>query len=185
MPGSVLHSGPRNPHMEDFLGFEPGEAVVVPGLGVGTLTHVEDVPLDTTSERAYRIEFGEGKGRIWVPVERAGEIGLRGIMEEDVAEKAFEVVSSQKAPKKRAHWNRRRRRYEDLLSSNKPREVAALVGELAAVRRVKKGPLSFGERRLLEKAIDLFVAEVSVALGVAKATVEKRLDNAMSSAAAA
>ncbi len=168
--------------MERCLQFQPGNAVVVPGLGVGTLTHVEDVPLDDTSERAYRIEFADRKGRIWIPTDRAGEIGLRGGMPEDLAEEAFEVISSQKAPKKRAHWNRRRRRYEEALSSNKPREVAALVGELAAVKNVKKGPLSFGERRLFEKAIELFVGEVSVALGVARATVEKRLERGMAAA---
>ena len=165
--------------------FEAGQDIVVPGLGVGFLSRVEEIPVDDASQRAYRIEFGEGKGRIWVPVDRSGELGLRNVMAEDIAKRTFEVVKSQKAPKKRQHWNRRRRRYEEMLSSAKPKDLAALIGELAAVRAKKDGPLSFGERRLLERATDLLTTEVASALGLAKAKVEKRLDKAMLAAAAA
>lgn len=165
---------------EVFVGFAIGDSVVVPGLGVGSLASIEEIAVgDDTSERVYRVEFGAGKGRIWVPVDRSGEVGLREVMSKDAAEHAFEVIKSQKAPKKRAHWNRRRQRYEGLLASDQPTEVAALVGELADVQRTKDSPLSFSEKRMLEKACDILVAELVAAMGVARATIIKRLTAAM------
>jgi CarD family transcriptional regulator len=153
--------------------------VVVPGLGVGTLVSIDEIPVDGESLKAYRVELTDGQGRIWVPLERTGTVGIRPVMSSDLAEQTFEVISAQTAPKKRAHWNQRRRRYEELLSSDKPREVAALIGELAAVQRVKESPLSFSEKRLMERATEMLVGEVAAALGVARSLVEQRLNLAM------
>lgn len=156
--------------------FEPADRVVIPGLGVGTVASIESVPVDGSDVDAYRVEFDEDRGRLWVPVARAGAAGMRPPMTEDLAKEALEVAGSQKAPKKRAHWNRRQRRYQEWLTSSNPHDVARLVGELASVRKVKKGPLSFGERRLFEKGKEILVRELSAALGIAQALAEKRLD---------
>ena len=93
--------------------------------------------------------------------ERRREEAVRPPMSADEAEEVLEVVGAQAAPKERANWNRRQRRYRELLMSNEPRRMAELLGELAAVRKVKA--LSFGERTLFETVRDLLLAELEVA----------------------
>lgn len=161
--------------------FQPAEQVVVPGLGLGTISRIESIPLEGSELRAYCVEIAGEEGRMWVPLNRAGEAGLRRPMSAEVAEEAIEIAAKQEAPHKRAHWNRRQRRYQEWLSSDNPHDVARLVGELASVRQVKKSPLSFGERRLFEKAKDHFVRELSASLGVDQARIEKRLDKRLAS----
>lgn len=154
----------------------PADRVVFPGLGVGVVAALEQVPLDGSTIEAYRIEFDDDRGRLWVPVDQAGASGLRPVISEAKAEEAMSVLQSQQPPKMRANWNRRRKRYTEWLHSHDALDVARLVGELMVVRRDKNGPLSFGERRLLEQGRDLLVAEISAALGVARAIIEARVD---------
>jgi len=141
-----------------------GDTVVVPALGVGIVDANETVDVGEHSVKAYRIHLGEDAGNVWIPEGQMGVHGLREPVAEEHLERVWDSMTSQKAPKKRANWNRRRKRYDEMLASGEPRKVAALVGELAAVRnqkRTKKQTLSFGERLLLEKAQKLLAQEVA------------------------
>ena len=91
----------------------------------------------------------------------------------------WEALESQEAPDVRANWNRRRIRYTEMLSSNEPLQLAALVGELAAVqaqKRDKNQALSFGERQLLDQAQGLLVAEVAACTSRAPDEVQRELE---------
>lgn len=141
-----------------------GDTVVVPTMGVGVVDAREEVDLGEVKVPAFRIDLGEEEGTFWIPVAQLGAQGLREPVGADELARLWAEMLEQEAPKQRANWNRRRKRYHDMLASNEPLQLAALVGELsavAAVKRTKKQTLSFGERQLLEKAQNLLAQEMA------------------------
>jgi len=143
------------------LEFEQDDVVVVPGCGVGKIEAIETMDTGDEPVEMYKI-FVESTGvRMWVPTYRATADGFRRPLEEDRIEAVLECIRETTAPEKRATWNRRQRRYQELLMSNDPMQLAALLGELASVRQNKA--LSFGERKMFDRACDLMSAELQQA----------------------
>jgi CarD family transcriptional regulator len=143
-----------------------GDTVVVPTMGVGVVDAKERVDVGDVSINAYRIDLGEDEGTFWIPVDQLGSHGLREPISKDQLARLWASMLEQEAPAKRANWNRRRKRYQEMLASNEALQLAALVGELsavAAVKKTKKQTLSFGERQLLDKAQSLLAQEVAAA----------------------
>jgi len=114
------------------------------------------------SLEVLRVNLGGKDGITWIPVTMATPDRVRHVMNPDAVPGTWEVLVAQEAPEKRANWNRRQRRYNELIASGAPTDLAELAGELAAVQASKV--LSFGERRLLEKARRLLVEEIAAAL---------------------
>lgn len=159
-----------------MLEFRKGDVVVAPGCGAGLVEDIEDVELGGESVQMYRIRVIDDEVRMWVPVGNARVQGIRSPVEASDVKELLQTIRDTVAPKKRATWNRRQRRYNELLMSNDPRQIAALLGELASVRSGK--PLSFGERRLFDRAKRLFTAELKAAAPDPKKVV-LRLDEAL------
>jgi len=143
------------------LDFTQEDVVVVPGCGVGKIEAIETMTAGDEPVEMYKI-FVEATGvRMWVPTYRAAADGFRRPLEADRIDAVLEVIRETTAPEKRATWNRRQRRYQELLMSNDPMQLAALLGELASVRQAKA--LSFGERKMFDRACDLMSAELQSA----------------------
>jgi len=70
-------------------------------------------------------------------------------------------------------WNRRYREYMEMLKSGSPFEVAKVLRDLFRLKGDKD--LSFGERRLLDTAKALLVAELALALKTKEASIESDL----------
>ncbi len=157
------------------MSYSVGDHVVVPGCGVGLLEAREQMDMEGVGKLdAYRVNLGDKAGTTWIPVMMATPDRLRPVMSPESVPATWEVLDAQVAPEKRATWNRRQRRYNELISSGAPADLAALVGELASVQATK--PLSFGELRILEKARKLLVEEIAIALGEEVEAIEARLD---------
>ena len=147
---------------------EIGDTVVVPVMGVGIVDANEEVDVGDGTVTAFRIDMGEDEGTFWIPEAQLGSQGLRAPIAEEHLALLWSTLSEQVAPEKRENWNRRRKRYDDMLASNEPLQLAALIGELMAVqadKRTRNQALSFGERQLLDKTQDLLAAEVAVTTG--------------------
>ncbi|MCA9567547.1 MAG: hypothetical protein KC656_06880 [Myxococcales bacterium] len=155
--------------------FREGGMVVVPGCGVGQIEDIEVVQMDDITVSMYRIVV-EGDVRIWVPTATARLQGIRRPVAEERVQALLDAVRDTTAPTERATWNRRQRRYTEQLMSNDPLQLAELLGELASVRSRKA--LSFGERRLFDRAVTLLGGELRVA-AEDPASVEEALAEAL------
>ncbi len=157
--------------------YDVDELVVVPGCGVGRVDAIEQMTIDEEHVELYRIDLGDGNGRMWVPTKLVEEQGVRKVMSSESAEQAWAIITAQVAPESRQNWNRRQRRYNEKLMGNEPLELAELLGELAAVRSTKE--LSFGERKIFERVRELLVAEIAAACGEERRQIEQRMTNAL------
>jgi len=157
------------------LKYNIGDSVVVPGCGVGLIEAREQIQMEGVgSLEAFRVNLGAQTGTTWIPVAMATPNRLRPVMSKDAIPATWEVMLAQEAPEKRATWNRRQRRYNEQISSPAPADLAALIGELAAVQVNK--PLSFGEQRILEKARKLLADEIAAVLGQATEVIDERIE---------
>ena len=119
----------------------------------------------------YRILVEATEMRLWIPVHRAAVDGLRAPFAQDDIERLLTIIQDTEAPEKRATWNRRQRRYPELLMSNDPIQLAELLGELASVRQRKA--LSFGERKMFDRAWDLMQVELRSACDAPDEVVQR------------
>jgi RNA polymerase-interacting CarD/CdnL/TRCF family regulator len=163
-----------------------GDVVVIPALGPGVVEAHETVPVGPGSIWVWRVELGEDRGTVFIPDNSRGAEGLRPPMSESRVTRLWQAIARQTAPTHRRNWNQRRRRYEQLLHSNSPADIATLIGELSRVaqqKRKKNQRLSFGERRMLEQGRDLLAREVAIATSTPKSDVLQQMDDAVASAA--
>ena len=161
----------------DAVQIQVGEKVVVPGCDVGEVVALEPLDFGDSPMLYFQIQFPEGS-RTWIPQDRLIEKGVRRVMPAERAREVFEIAASQEAPEKRATWNRRQRRYQEILLNNEPRALAEMLGELSAVQR-DRGSLSFGERRVYDQVRSLLISELALALGTEREAAEQRLDQAL------
>ena len=155
---------------------EVGDKIVIPALNVGVIEAIESMTVGEATGRFFRILLPSGM-RNWLPVGRLAEKGVRRIMSRETAEELFLVIASQEAPIKRAHWNQRQQRYQQTLLDNRPRDLAAMLGELASIQ-AQKGLLSPREAEVYRRLHRLLVAELSQALQVDENAAEARLEEA-------
>lgn len=161
-----------------------GDVVVVPALGPGRVRSHDTVDVGATQVAAWRIELGADLGTLFVPDGRSAETRLREPLAAERVPRLYERMAAQSAPEKRRNWNQRRRRYEEMLHSNSPSQLAELIGELSDVKKTKAEKnqrLSFGERRILEKVRDLLAREVATATGTSPDHIHERMDAALAS----
>lgn len=157
---------------------EIGKSVVVPGWGVGTVRAIETIDLGVGDQEMYRIELDSDEKKVnWVPLDQMQAQCVRLVMEPKQVKDTLDAIANGTAPEKRATWNRRQRRYNELVAENTPKSLGALMGELAAVRRKKA--LSFTERRMFDRVRSQLSAEMASALGVPLEKAEKQLDDAI------
>ena len=153
--------------------FEPGEKVMYPQFGLGTITGVIEKEVDDTSQVFYRLEFEVNQIEILVPVARAVENGLRKVMGRKDIDKLISYINSDVPPPKPQQWHRWRKRTLEQLKSGDPLEIATIFRYLACLE-CQKG-LSFTERKILHQVERMLIAEIAVAKSISEAKAETLL----------
>jgi CarD family transcriptional regulator len=150
--------------------FEPGEKVMYPQFGLGTIAGVTKKQVNGTSLSFYRLEFPLKQMEILVPVKRASENGLRRVMSHGEVEQVLEYVSCAPPSSKPQQWHRWRKRTLEQLKSGNPLEIAKIYCYLHSLEG-KKG-LSFTERKILLQVERMLISEIAVAKQISEDQVE-------------
>jgi CarD family transcriptional regulator len=153
--------------------FKIGDKAVYPAHGVGEVTDIQTRVLGGQERSFYILRIIENNMKIMVPVETATAAGLRNVISRKDAKIVMDILKSKEVAVKTQPWNRRYREYMEMLKSRAPFEVAKVLRDLFRLKADKD--LSFGERRLLDTARSLLIAELGLALKTSEETVEKNL----------
>ena len=95
-----------------------------------------------------------------VPITKVEKVGLRGLVEAEDIETVYEILQTRELVDQTT-WNRRQREYTEKIRTGSIFEVAEVMRDLCLLRTGKD--LSFGERKMLDKAQGLLVKELSLA----------------------
>lgn len=155
------------------MAFEVGQKCVVPQLGVGIVRSIEEMSFEDTSYRVYNIKILENGMDYSCPVDRAEANGLRNLIPEDAIERVYDVLKDRGRPPDKQTWNRRYREYLAKIQTGDPMEVAAVLRDLSVLKTGKT--LSFGERRMYDKAHGLIVQEISAARDIDEEAVSTQI----------
>lgn len=140
--------------------FQTGEKAVYPGHGVGVITEIQAMKIEDSTTMVYVLKILDNGMTIRVPLPNADTLGMRRVMTPEQADKAFEVLRDWDVPADKQTWNRRFRQYTNQLHTGDPIEVSKVLRDLSLLRKNKT--LSFGERKMYDKAHTLLTQEIAV-----------------------
>jgi CarD family transcriptional regulator len=166
-PAAVNRSAPR-PKEE----FKPGDYVVYPTHGVGTVKGIETIEAAGYTLSVIVVTFEENRMTLRVPVNKAASAGLRKLASPATMQQALDTLKG-RARIKRTMWSRRAQEYEAKINSGDPVQIAEVVRDLH--RNAGQPDQSFSERQIYEQALDRLAAEVAAIDGTDKATAIEKL----------
>src|SRR5579863_3697053 len=157
--------------------FTVGDKVVYPNQGVGTVEQISHRNLTGQLEMFYMLKLNSNGLRVMVPTSNVATLGLRRVARLRDITAVFEYLNtgSMKAPH---DWKDRFKENTEKMRSGSLLEVAEVFKSLLVLSQAK--PLSFREKRMLDRAWVLLVDEISMARGWGKDIVEGQLVKSLS-----
>lgn len=158
--------------INDEYDFSVGDFLVYPTHGVGEVIDIEQTEIAGTKITLYVLNFEKEKMILRVPVNRAAEVGLRGLSSKDQLEKA--VVTLKGKPKTgRGMWSRRATEYGSKINSGNIEFIAQVVRDLH--KNVEDPDRSYSERVIYESAFDRLAGEFAAVNKINAEKAEKLL----------
>ncbi len=156
--------------------FEIGEKVVYPNQGVGTIENISARSFGAQFEKFYLLRLVYTSMTVMVPFSNVGNIGLRKITKTSEIAKVLNYLSIG-VVSNIADWKCRFKVNSEKMQSGNLLQIADVLKGLLILQADK--PLSFREKKMLERARHMLVSELSIARGMdqeeATATLQKAL----------
>ena len=156
--------------------FAVGDKVVYPHHGAAIIEGKEKRVFEEKKTDYFVLRITYGDLKVSIPVDKAEEIGLRDVINDEEVEEVFAVLRKKEA-RMPTNWSRRFKNHVEKLKSGDIYQVAEVVRNLS-LREADKG-LSAGEKRMLARARQILVSELTFALNVDEETAELRLDDVL------
>lgn len=144
----------------EAMEYKIGDKVVYPNHGVGAIEQISYGVLNGRTERYFMIRIVSSGLRVMVPQSNAESVGLRPVIRSNDATK---VLGFLEKGKMNSHhdWKHRFKENSERMRTGSLLEVAAVLKSLVSLSRTK--PLSFREKKMLERAKYLLVSEMATA----------------------
>jgi CarD family transcriptional regulator len=156
--------------------FDIGDKVVYPHHGAAVVERREMREAFGQQREYLVLRLAYGDLTLMVPADNTEGVGLREVINDEEVEEVFAVLRKKEA-RMPTNWSRRYKNHSEKLRSGDIYQVAEVVRNLS-IRDKDKG-LSAGEKRMLGRARQILVSELTFALNVDEATADTRLDEAL------
>jgi CarD family transcriptional regulator len=157
--------------------FQIGDKVVYPNQGVGIVEQISTRNLTGQPEMFYLLKLNSSSMRVMVPMSSVASVGLRRVTKSSQIGGILEYL--QKGRCKSAHdWKGRFKENSEKMRGGSLMQVAEVMKTLIILNQAK--PLSFREKKMLDRARQLLVDEIAVARGQAREAVEAQLIKSLS-----
>ena len=153
--------------------FNVGDKVVYPMHGAGTIEGIEEKDILGEKQEYYIIKM-PGEVKVMVPISKAGDIGVRSVIDKAEAGKVLEVLEANETEMSN-NWNKRYKENMEKMKSGSIYEVADVVRNLS-YKQKEKG-LSTGEKKMLNNAKQILVSELVLAEHASENEVENLVEN--------
>ncbi len=153
--------------------FQIGEKVVYPNHGVGTIENISTRTFGPRMERYYLLRLSCNNLTVMVPFSHVDEIGLRKVTRNGEVARMFSFLAEGKC-KRCNDWKDRFKENSDKMRHGSLLEVAEVFKTLVLIQNEK--PLSFREKKMLDRARHLLVNEVCSARAVREPAAIQLLD---------
>jgi CarD family transcriptional regulator len=147
---------------DQLSAFRKGDTVVHPEHGAAVIQELKDKEFLGEKRKYLVLRVVYGDLTLSVPVDSAEQVGLRPVISKAQVKKLLKVLTESETISA-ANWSRRFKNNLEKLHSGDPFEVAEVLRNLS-IRDREKG-LSAGEKRMIQKARQILISELSHATG--------------------
>ena len=158
------------------MAYTVGDTVVYPHHGAAIVESTEKRELHGEQCDYLVLRMTYGDLTLMVPANTCHEVGIRDVVSAEEVERVLDVLREEDAEKK-GSWSRRFKSNFEKLRSGDIYQVAEVVRNLST-RDSDKG-LSAGERRMLAKAKEILLSELSVAVGKDEQQTEELIEQVL------
>ncbi|MBI1897568.1 MAG: CarD family transcriptional regulator [Acidobacteria bacterium] len=156
--------------------FQVGEKVVYPNHGVGTIENISTRSFGAQVERFYLLRLSCNSMTVMVPFSHAGDIGLRKVTKNGEIAKVLTFLEAGVC--RCSHdWKNRFKQNSEKMRNGALLEIAEVFKSLLQVQADK--PLSFREKKMLDRARHMLITEISIGRGTSEAGAIEILDKAL------
>jgi len=151
------------------MDYKIGEKVVYPNHGVGLIDQISYGLLNGRTERYYMIRIVSSGLRVMVPQSNAISVGMRPVIRSNDTSKVLGFLEKGKL-NSHPDWKHRFKENSERMRTGALLEVAVVLKSLVSLSRSK--PLSFREKKMLERAKYLLVSEMATARNTSPESAE-------------
>src|SRR5487761_1259409 len=159
--------------------FRLGEKVVYPNHGVGIIEQISYGYLNGKSEKYYMLRIASSGLKVMVPQSNIDNVGLRPVIR---STQAGAVITYLEKGRSASHhdWKHRFKENSERMRTGSLMEVAAVLKGLVSLSRTK--PLSFREKKMLDRAKHLLISELATVRNTSEQAVEVNIARALAKA---
>jgi len=159
-----------------MMTFQIGDKVVYPNQGVGTIENISTRSFGSAFEKFYLLRFGCNSMTVLVPFSNAANIGLRRVTKDREISRILSFLSNGICVIN-TDWKVRFKENTDKMQSGDLLQAAEVFKGLLQLHVDK--PLSFREKKMLDRARHMLVSEVSISRGVPEIHAAAMLQKAL------
>ncbi len=156
--------------------FHVGDKVVYPNHGVGVIEQISSRTIGATVEKFYLLNIKASSLKVMVPFHNVGSVGLRRVVRNGEIQKILDFLTDGECLSN-GDWKDRFKENSDKMRTGSLLDVAAVLKGLLLLNQTK--PLSFREKKMLERARYLLVSELAMAKNLEERAVEDMLTRAL------
>jgi len=159
-------------------GFHIGDKVVYPNHGVGIIEQISSRTIGASVEKFYLLKIKASSLKVMVPFHNVNSVGLRRVVRNGEIQKILDFLTDGECLNN-ADWKYRFKENSERMRTGSLLEVASVLKGLLMLNQSK--PLSFREKKMLERARYLLVSELAMAKNCEERVIEELLSKALSS----
>jgi CarD family transcriptional regulator, regulator of rRNA transcription len=159
--------------------FRKGDIVVHPEHGAAVIQELREKEFLGEKRTYLVLRVAYGDLTLLIPVDSTEQVGLRQVVSKTEVKKVLKVLTEDESSMA-ANWSRRFKNNMEKLHSGDPFQVAEVLRNLA-IREREKG-LSAGEKRMILKARQILISELSHATSKTEDEAEIMIDEVLDGA---
>jgi CarD family transcriptional regulator len=153
-----------------------GDKVVYPNHGVGVIEQISSRTIGATVEKFFTLKIQSSSLRVSIPLGNLHNVGLRRVIKNGEVQKIVDFLTTGKC-ENHTDWKFRFKENSEKMRTGSLLEVAFVLKSLLMLNQSK--PLSFREKKMLDRARYLLVSELALAKNQGEEVVESILTKAL------
>lgn len=149
-----------------------GDKIIYPNQGLGYVEDIQEENYYGEQFIIYHVRIPSNNTLVLVPSANTGEIGIRKPISIRYVEKFFDFMRNGEVDVT-MNWKGRYKEHLSLMKSGTILDMALVLKSLFYLNLIK--PLSFREKKMMEKAKELIVLEISEVSSIPSPKIEQRV----------
>lgn len=160
----------------NLMSFQVGDKVVYPNHGVGVIEQISSRTIGLNVQKFYMLKIMASSLKVEVPFNNVATVGLRPVVKNGEITKILNFLTDGECDNHQ-DWKYRFKENSEKMRTGSLLEVAGVLKSLLLLSQTK--PLSFREKKMLERARYLLVSELAMAKNLDDTHIEELLTKAL------